>query len=551
MTLHSQNEFSIPEETARVARAAYPKGNIYMKMRDALGTIYQDEAFAHLFPQNGRPVEAPWRLAFITVVQFMEGLPDRQAADAVRGRIDLKYALGLELTDPGFDFSILSDFRKRLVDGDAAQVLLDAMLALFKEQGWLKGRQRQRTDSTHVLAKVRAINRLMCVGEAMRFALNSLAIVAGDWLLALSPPEWVDRYGHRIEESRLPRSQEDRQAVAELIGRDGSNLLTDLYAADAPPFLCEIPAVESLRRIWIQNYVWIEGQLHWRSNEDLPPGKQFINSPYDPEARYGKKRETRWTGYKVHVTETCEEDAPHLITHVATTAATTSDEAMTEMIHAELQQTDLTPGQHLLDSGYITAPILVSSRQQYGIEVIGPARGDVKWQANTEQGIDASQFLIDWERQQAICPQGQRSISWTPAIDNRTNEVIKIKFSTTACGRCPRQIHCIRSEKKYKRRTITIRPQAQHEALQAARRRQQTPAFASQYALREGIEATISQGVRAFGMRRSRYIGLAKTHLQHLGIAAAINVVRVVAWLDGDELAPTRVSAFQRLYLAA
>ena len=180
MTLQPQPEFSIPEETTRVARAAYPKGNVYMKMRDALGTIYQDKSFAHLFPQNGRPAEAPWLLALITLVQFMEGLPDRQAADAVRGRIDLKYALGLALSNPGFDFTILSDFRKRLVEGDAAQVLLDAMLTLFKEQGWLKQRQQQRTDSTHILAKIRAINRLICVGEAMRFALNSLAVVAGD-----------------------------------------------------------------------------------------------------------------------------------------------------------------------------------------------------------------------------------------------------------------------------------------------------------------------------------------------------------------------------------
>jgi len=362
MTLQPQNEFSIPEETVRIARAVYPKGNTYMKMRDALGTIYQDQSFAHLFPSTGRPVEAPWRLALITVMQFMEELPDRQAADAVRGRIDWKYALGLELTDPGFDFTLLSDFRKRLVQGGAEQVLLDAMLALFKERGWLKERQRQRSDSTHVLAKVRAINRLMCVGEAMRFALTSLAIEASDWLLAHSEPEWLDRYGHRIEESRLPRSQEDRQAVAEVIGQDGSNLLADIYAADAPALLQEVPAVQILRRIWLQNYVWVEGQVHWRSNDDLPAGKEFINSPYDPEARYGKKRETRWTGYKVHMTETCEEDAPHLITHVATTAATTTDEAMTETIHADLKQASLTPRQHLLATGYITAPILVSRR---------------------------------------------------------------------------------------------------------------------------------------------------------------------------------------------
>jgi len=150
--------------------------------------------------------------------------------------------------------------------------------------------------------------------------------------------------------------------VAEVIGQDGSNLLADIYAADAPALLQEVPAVQILRRIWLQNYVWVEGQFHWRSNDDLPAGKEFINSPYDPEARYGKKRETRWTGYKVHMTETCEEDAPHLITHVATTAATTTDEAMTETIHADLKQASLTPRQHLLATGYITAPILVSRR---------------------------------------------------------------------------------------------------------------------------------------------------------------------------------------------
>ena len=191
---------------------------------------------------------------------------------------------------------MLCEFRTRLVEGAAEQLLLDAMLALFKERGWLEPRERQRTDSTHVLAKVRAINRLMCVGEAMRFALNSLAVVAGDWLLEHSDPEWLDRYGHRIEEARLPRSQTERQALAEVIGRDGSTLLTDIFAPEAPPLLCEIPAVEVLRRIWVQNYFWVEGHIQWRSHEDLPPAAKFIASPYDPEARYGKKRETRWTG---------------------------------------------------------------------------------------------------------------------------------------------------------------------------------------------------------------------------------------------------------------
>ncbi len=144
-------------------------------------------------------------------------------------------------------------------------------------------------------------------------------------------------------------------------------------------------------------------------------------------------------------------------------------------------------------SGYITAPILLSSQRQHGLEVIGPGRPDVKWQATTEQGIDVSQFRLDWDRKPATCPQGHTSISWTPALDHRKNEEILIKFSTTECGSCPLLTRCTRSAKKCKRRTITVRPPAQHEALQAARRRQQTRAFTKQYALREGIEATISE----------------------------------------------------------
>ncbi len=551
MTLQPQNEFAIPEETVRIARAVYPKGNTYMKMRDALGTVYQDQSFAHLFPSNGRPVESPWRLALITVMQFMEELPDRQAADAVRGRIDWKYALGLELTDPGFDFTLLSDFRKRLVQGGAEQVLLDAMLTLFKERGWLKERGKQRTDSTHILAKIRAINRLLCVGEAMRFALNSLAIVAGEWLLGQCEEGWVHRYGHRIEEARLPSSRAERQSLAEVIGRDGADLLEAIFAPTAPPLLRQIPAVEILRQIWVQNYRWEDGQLRWRSNEEIPPPARFISSPYDPEARYSKKRSTTWVGYKIHLTEVCDEDRPHLITQVTTTPASVADEAMVEVIHEALKQEQLLPAQHLLDSGYITSQTLARSQKDYDIEVVGPTRADYKWQASVFKGFDASHFVIDWEAKQATCPEGQTSISWTPALDNRKNEVIKIRFSTRDCQNCPSQMQCTHSDSRAPRRLLTVRPQEQYEALQAARQRQTTETFSKQYAARSGIEATISQGVRALGMRRSRYIGLEKTSLQHLGTAAAFNVVRIVAWLDGDELAPTRISAFQRLCNAA
>src|SRR5256885_5605142 len=210
MSLKPQPISPVPEETARIARAGNPKGNVYMHMRDELGTIYEDEPFAHLFPNNGQPAEAPWRLALVTIIQFAEGLSDRQAADAVRGRIDVKYALSLDLSDPGFDASVLSEFRTRLLEGHAEEQLLTAMLTLFKERGWLKARGKQRTDSTHVLAKIRAINRLVCVGETLRHALNCLAIVAPESLLDHSMPEWVDRYGVRLEDFRLPSAAEER-----------------------------------------------------------------------------------------------------------------------------------------------------------------------------------------------------------------------------------------------------------------------------------------------------------------------------------------------------
>src|SRR3954467_4800823 len=221
MSLRPEAIGPIPEETARVARAAFPDGATAMRVRDALGTIYTDEAFADLFSSRGRPAEAPWRLALVSVLQFAEGLPDRRAADAVRGRIDWKYALGLELDDPGFHFSALSEFRSRLAASGAQRLLLDEMLEACKDRGLLKARARQRTDSTHVLAATRDLNRLELVGETFRATLNALATVAPEWLRQRVPPEWFDRHAARVEETRLPKGQEARYAQAEVIAGDG------------------------------------------------------------------------------------------------------------------------------------------------------------------------------------------------------------------------------------------------------------------------------------------------------------------------------------------
>jgi transposase len=280
MSLHSHATYPVPEATQRVARAAFPHGNIYMQVADRLGNIYHDAQFTTLFPPRGQPAEAPARLALATVLQFAEGLSDRQAADAVRSRIDWKYVLGLELTDPGFHHTVLSEFRTRLVTGEAEQLLLDTLLTLARTQGLLKARGCQRTDSTHVLAAIRVLNRLERVGETLRAALNTLAIVAPVWLQALAPLEWDDRYSSRVENYHLPKTEEARRALAVVLGADGQTLLRAIAAAVDQPWLREVPAVKTLQQVWAEQFIEVNGRLSWREVKDMPSPAELIASPY-------------------------------------------------------------------------------------------------------------------------------------------------------------------------------------------------------------------------------------------------------------------------------
>lgn len=551
MSLHPHAPEAVPEETARVAHAAFPQGNLYVRIREAFETIYHDEDFSTLFPERGRPAESPWRLALVSVFQFVEALSDRQAADAVRGRIDWKFALSLELTDPGFDHTVLSEFRSRLVQGAAATLLLDLLVPVLQERGLLKTRGRQRTDSTHILAAVRATNRFELVSETMRATLNALATVAPDWLRDHAQPEWVERYERRPEDQRLPSQKAKRQAQADLIGANGSLLLRALYAADAPAWLREVPMVQVLQHVWVQNFVPTEsGEVRWRTTEDgLPPAALFISSPYDTEAHYASKRTTRWVGYKVHLTETCEdtEAAPHLITHVETTSGPIADGEVTPRIHAALQRQTLLPAIHLVDTGFLDADLLVASQREYGVDLLGPTRRDYRWQARAAAGFGSDQFLIDWDTQTATCPLGRASIECVPHRDVRGNAALTFRFATADCGPCPARAQCTHSKLKYPRRAVTVRPHEQYLALQERRQQEGTAAGAQEYAHRAGIEGTLAQGVRALEMRRSRYIGLARTHLGHVLTAVAINLLRLDDWLAGVPRARTRITRFARL----
>ena len=345
MSLHPQIIPPIPEETVRVAHAVLPQGNSYMHMRDHLGTLYQDQDFLDLFPNRGQPAQEPWRLALVTIMQYAEGLTDRQAADAVRTRIDWKYALSLELIHPGFDFSVLSEFRSRLLAHGAERLLFDRLLEQFRERGWIKARGKQRTDSTHVLAAIRTLRRLECVGETMRHALDILAEVAPGWLLEHMEAEWAERYQKRFSDFRLPKEATARVRLAETIGMDGRILLEKIAASPDLPWLQGLAAIETLRRVWIQHYHASEHGTPWRTDQELPPSALLITSPYDVEARYSRKKSTSWTGFKVHFTETCETDQPHLIVEVTTTAATLPDGEIMGPLHEHLAQQEMLPGQ--------------------------------------------------------------------------------------------------------------------------------------------------------------------------------------------------------------
>jgi transposase len=513
-------------------------------VRDELGTIYEDEQFAELYASEGQAALSPWRLALVTVLQFAEELTDRQAAEAVRSRIDWKYLLGLPLTDGGFDYSVLSEFRGRLVGGGAIDQLLDRLLEVCRAKGVVKARGQQRTDSTHILAAVRDLGRLELVGMSLQHALNSLAVVVPTWLKATVPASWSERYAPHWENYRLPKTEAERLVLAEQIGRDGRALLSAIYAPSTLSWLRQIPAVQTLRQIWLQNFYQEDGALTWRRAGHLPPAAKALCSPFDTQARYSIKRETEWTGYKVHLTECCDSDAPHLIVHVMTTEATTQDNEIVAELHQKLADKALLPGEHLLDQGYSDSHDLVTAQQQYGIDLVMPLRAGSSWQQRQSTAYDLSHFQIDWQAQQVTCPQGKTSASWSTYHDKQGQPRLEVKFNTADCAPCPARTLCTQSKRP--RRKLTFRPQAEYQAITTARAYQQTDAFTARYALRAGIEGTISQAV-AFAIRQSRYRGLLKTHLQHVATAIAINLKRLVNWWNHVPFASTKPSRFAAL----
>jgi len=533
----------IPGTTVQVAKAAFPKGNVYLQIRDELGTLYQNADFAELYSKMGRPAVPAWQLALVTVVQFKEGLADRQAADAVRARIDLKYLLGLDLTDPGFDFTILSDFRARLVEGSKELLLLDKMLEVLKAKDLVKARGKTRTDSTHILMNARVLSRLELVGESLRAALNELAAYDPEWLQTVAKPEWFKRYAKRIEDYRFPKGKEARHKLILEIASDGYFLL-DALEAKADKDVLDLEQVAVLKQVWEHHFLKEGDNPKLKEGNERTPLKERFNSPYDPEAKHGNKGSKQWEGYKVHITENCEEGLPYVITHVMTTTADVVDFDATLAVHDALEEKGLLPEEHLVDSGYVKTSHIITS-QEKGIELIGPMRAPANWQSKTEGAFTMDQFSIDWDKQKVTCPNGKTNSVWQETKDTHDNDIIRVRFRHKDCIRCAERLRCMRS--KQGGRATILKPKEEYETLTHARTIQQTDEWQKRYNKRAGIEGTISQEVRSQRLRRSKYKGLAKTSLQHAATASATNLQRLEDFWNGIEPEKTRTSRFLRL----
>jgi transposase len=294
MSLQPQGLEPIPQATSRLAHKSSPKGTAIMRLRDALGPIYQDEAETSLFPRRGRPAEAPWRLALVTVFQALENLSDRQAAQMVALRMDWKYALSLAPEDEGFDYTVLSQFRQRLIEQGAEELVLEPLLAVCREHGWLKAGGKQRTDSTHVLAAVRALSSLESVGEALRAALNALAEIEPQWLLEQVEDDWFDRYVHRFELARFPKAQSQREQLQRQVGRDAQRLLQATEQPQAPQAVRALPEVQVLRQIWQQHYEEVDGQTRWRDGPAVSSAERVVSPMMCRPAVHANATPTGW-----------------------------------------------------------------------------------------------------------------------------------------------------------------------------------------------------------------------------------------------------------------
>ncbi|HEX6489920.1 MAG TPA: IS1182 family transposase [Gaiellaceae bacterium] len=515
MTMARRDLSTMPADTAAVGGRVLGEGDPYRVLGDRLADLITDDQFAELYDARGRHAISPSVLALVTLFQFVEDVPDREAARLVAVRLDWKYALRLPLDASSFDFTCLCYFRQRLLAHDRDRLVFDTLLGRLRDLGFVRARGKQRTDSLGVLGAVRALSELETVTETLRLAVRALERAAPAWAARALAPEFRERCARQRPDYRL--SAAERQAALVAAGEDAAWLLGQV--ARAPAAVRDLEEAGLLRAVWAQRYERAADGEVLRRAEPAPCPERIV-TPHDPEARAGEKRGRRWHGDKVHITETAEPvspEAPNFIVDVTTASAASADiEALPE-IRQRLIARDLAPAEHFVDSGYVSGKQLRDSRAA-GIELVGPPLADT-----SPAELKLADFTIDRAARRATCPAGHPSAKWSARADRDGSRAVNIQFAAAVCAACPLRPRCTTSQTG---RSLHL---SEHfELLQARRAEARTDAFRQRMHARPGVEATLSELVRAHGLRRHRYRGDRKRHFEHLLKAAACNLKRLL-----------------------
>jgi transposase len=511
----------MPQDLALLGPALLPADSPYRLIGEHLYAQYDNAAFADLYHAEGKPAIQPVDLLFVLAFQGLEQLGDRAAADALRLRLDWKYALHLPLDYPGFDFSVLSDFRDRLLAHAAGARLFDQLLQQLRGLGLLKRRGRQRTDSLAILTQVRQLTRLELVVETLRLAVRALLAAQPSWLRATVPPTWEELYGTRCVAERL--SDAERARLQAETGQDGQWLLARVAEPSAPDGVATLPEVLTLQSVWSQQFELREQQIVFRDLRGYDGASQ-IQTPHDVEARWSKKGSSSWVGDKLQVSETDDADLPHLITDIALTSSVEGDTTALAAIAERQAARDVLPAQRYVDQAYVSGATLEASAAR-GEDLIGPAStADPSPQARMADGLRQDHFQIDLVRLVATCPAGAIATG-----REGQDGTLRFEYERSRCAGCALRPRCCTGKEG---RRLTVSPG--HAAVVAARARQETEAFKTAYrAHRGGVEGCLSALVRGQGIRKNRYIGRAKNHLRALFVGVAVNLRRAANWLAG------------------
>jgi transposase len=521
MCLKTQSPWPMPEETGRIGKRLLGENDPYRLIGDQLFAKWKEEEFADLYASEGKPGYSPVILAFVSVFQFMERLADRQAAQALRMRLDWKYALHLPLEDAGFDFRVLSEFRDRLIEGQAEQRVFEKLVEEIRGMGLIKERGKQRSDSLAMLVKVRRLSRIETVVETLRLAVVALVEGNREWCEEIIPPSWEDKYGERFVRQRY--SEQEWKEYEANIGNDGMWLLKRLTDGGAPAELQDLPAVQVLRTVSAQQFRETQGQMVYQDLKKYD-GHTQIQNPHDPEAHYSRKRKFEWLGDKVQLTETEDEGYPHIITDMVATDSNQTDYEELPLIQDRLIQRQCKPGEHYVDAGYLSGPNLAHS-SDLEIDLIGPLPEVVTPQDLLPNGITQAQFQMDPQHKIVTCPQGHQA-----RHPNRVVHAWSFHFPQKVCVACPLHSRCCTGQGG---RTVGM--SMHYDLVQAARARQKTEVFKKDYHQhRSGVEGSLSALVRGHGMRVSRYIGQKKRNLQAIFTGCAANLKRTARWLAGE-----------------